>query len=224
MSDATTAAQRFYGRWAWLYDLVARRTPGIGGLREETADVLQLSPGDRVIEMGVGTGANVPHLARRVGPDGSVIGIDLTRGVLETAFRSEGGRPGVHLVRGDATRPPIDEPVDALLASFVVGMLTDPRSVVEEWCDLVNPGGRVVLLNAARSEQPYGPLVNVPFRGLVLASTPGRIRYLRRGQWPTSVLDQRIRAAHEGLAARTDVDVYEERAFGVVRIAGGTVE
>lgn len=223
-TEATTAAQRFYGRWAWLYDLVARRTPGIHGLREDAAAALELSRGDTVVEMGVGTGANIPHLARQVGPDGTVLGIDLTRGVLRTAHEMEGEHPAAHFVRGDATRPPIDGPVDGILASFVVGMLDDPRGIVESWCDLVRPGGRIVLVNAARSERPYGPLVNAPFRGLVLVSTPGRLRFLRTGRTPTAVLDRRIRAAHEGLAAGATVDTYDERAAGIVRLVGATVE
>jgi ubiquinone/menaquinone biosynthesis C-methylase UbiE len=73
-----TDAQSFYGRWAQVYDWLAS-APGVASWRDRTADALALASGDTVVEMGCGTGANVPHLRERVGPSGRVVGIDVTR-------------------------------------------------------------------------------------------------------------------------------------------------
>ncbi|WP_255194284.1 class I SAM-dependent methyltransferase [Natronobeatus ordinarius] len=213
-------AQAFYGRWARLYDYIARRTPGVPGLRRRAAIACRLEPGDTVVEMGCGTGANLPYLRERVGPDGIVIGIDFTGPVLERARASTAEYDNVHVVRGDATAPPVLEGVDAVLATFVVGMLPDPAGAVDDWCALVGPGGHVVLANAARSQKPYAPPVNAVFRAIVVLSTPPTTT-LRYEDDPTRRLDERIDAAHGRLRERASAIAHETHLFGIVRLTGG---
>lgn len=214
------SAREFYTRWAALYDPIARRMPGIADLRERVADALDLALGDTVVEMGCGTGANLGLLRERVGPDGAVVGVDFSAGVLDRAgeyIESEGWE-NVHLVRGDATRPPL-QGADALVATFVVGMFADPTEVVEGWCDLVGSDGRIGLLNAARSRRWYGPVVNAPFGAFVTASTPGR----RRLEDPTTLLDRRVEAGHAAVERRCERVVHDEGALGLVRLVAGRV-
>ncbi|MFP9191733.1 class I SAM-dependent methyltransferase [Natronosalvus vescus] len=216
-------AQSFYGRWASLYDLLARRTPGIVSLRRRAAMACRLEPGDTVVEMGCGTGANLPFLREQVGPEGSVIGIDFTAPVLERAHRLTEGHENVHVVRGDATTTPIDGPIDAILATFVVGMLDDPAGAVDDWCDLLAPGGHLVLVNAARSDAWYGPPVNVLFRAVVVLSTPPTTT-LRYDDDLTARLDRRIRTAHDRLRDRSSAVAHETSVGGVVRLTGGRID
>ncbi|WP_049923030.1 class I SAM-dependent methyltransferase [Halopiger djelfimassiliensis] len=221
-------AQEFYGRWARLYDLLARRTPGIPRLRSRVADACRLEPGDTVVEMGCGTGANLPYLRERVGPAGTVVGIDFTRPVLERARESTAAYDNVHVVRGDATQPPLgslgdETDVDALLATFVVGMLEDPAGAVDDWCELVGPDGHVVLANAARSDAWYGPPVNAVFRAIVVLSTPPTTK-LRYADDPTRRLDEKIDVAHARLRDRATAIADETHVFGVVRLTGGRLE
>ena len=227
---AEESAQEFYGRWARLYDLIARRTPGIPALRRRAAAACRLEPGDTVVEMGCGTGANLPYLRERVGPEGTVVGVDFTRPVLERAREATAEYDNVHVVRGDATKPPFagaeddgpvgESDVDALLATFVVGMLEDPAGAVDDWCDLVGPGGRVVLANAARSEEWYAPPVNAVFRAIVVLSTPPTTK-LRYENDPHLRLDEKIDAAHARLGERSAAVADETHVFGVVRLTGG---
>jgi ubiquinone/menaquinone biosynthesis C-methylase UbiE len=233
-TDATTAAQRFYGRWADLYDALARSTPGLGRLRERAADALALDPGDTVVEMGCGTGANLPHLRERVGPEGRVIGVDFTQGMLARArdrIEREGWR-NVHLVRADATdvefcesadatNAESDTGPDAILATFVVGMLGDPAAAVNRWADQLAPGGRLALLDAAQTTRWFGWPVNRAFRGLVVASSPTKMSAYERAPW--SVLDDRVTAARRALRARADETTHSEYALGVVRVTGGRI-
>ncbi len=217
-------AQEFYGRWARLYDVIARRTPGIPALRRRAAAACRLEPGDTVVEMGCGTGANLPYLRARVGPEGTVVGIDFTGPVLERARDLTAEYDNVHVVRADATQPPLDvEGVDALLATFVVGMLEDPAGAVDDWCDLVGPDGHVVLANAARSDEWYAPPVNAVFKAIVVLSTPPTTK-LRYENEPDLRLDAKIDAAHRRLRERSAAVADETHVFGVVRLTGGRLE
>lgn len=220
---ADETAQEFYGRWAGLYDLIARYTPGISRIRERAADACRLEPGDTVVEMGCGTGANLPVLRAGVGPTGTVVGIDVTGPVLERARDSTAAYDNVHVVRGDATRPPVSfDDVDAILATFVVGMLDDPRGAVDDWCDRVGPGGHVVLVNAASSDAWYAPPVNAAFRAIVVLSTPPTAK-LRYEDDPHRRLDEKIDGAHARLRERSVAVADETHLFGVVRLTGGRV-
>jgi phosphatidylethanolamine/phosphatidyl-N-methylethanolamine N-methyltransferase len=216
MSDVT-ATQSFYGRWARAYDWLAT-APGVDSWRTRAADALALEPGDTVVEMGCGTGANLPHLRERVGPDGRVVGVDVTREMLRRADErlDRHGWANVSLVRADATRPPIDGPVDAVLATFVVGMFPDTRPAVRRWVDILAPGGRVALLNAGRSANPWVRPLNLAFRGFVRAAAPGG-----RGRSPTRSLERRVAAARDevrSLCAPTD---FESFALGYLGLQWG---
>ncbi|MCU4925052.1 methyltransferase domain-containing protein [Halobacteria archaeon AArc-dxtr1] len=221
-NDSTDSTQAFYGRWARLYDLLARRTPGIVRLRRRAAAACRLDPGDTVVEMGCGTGANLPFLRDAVGPEGAVVGIDVTEPVLQRARRVTADYDNVHVVQADATRPPVEE-ADAVLATFVVGMLPDPAGAVDDWCDLVGSGGHVVLVNAAASEAWYGPPANVALRVVTVLSTPPTTK-LRYERSPTNRLTERVTAAHERLCERSLEIAHETHATGVVRLTGGRID
>jgi phosphatidylethanolamine/phosphatidyl-N-methylethanolamine N-methyltransferase len=220
----SSTVQGFYGRWARLYDPIARYTPGIRRLRKQAAAALELDPGDTVVEMGVGTGANLPFLREAVGPTGTVVGLDVTRPVLRRARRlvERRGWHQVHLLQGDATNPPVDS-ADAVLATFVVGMFGDPAGAVRDWCNLVGAGGTVVLLDATLSDRPFGPVVNPFFRGFVTLSTPPT-RRLRYDRDLAADLDRKVTAARDALRERSSAIVQEESALGLVRLTGGRIE
>jgi ubiquinone/menaquinone biosynthesis C-methylase UbiE len=216
------AVDRFYTRWAGVYDLLASAAPGIGAVRQRSVDGLALDPGETVVEMGCGTGANLPYLRAAVGSRGRVVGVDLARGALDRA-RSRVDRAGwenVGIVRGDATHPPLED-ADALLATFVVGMFEDPGSVIDRWCDLLGPGGRVALLNARRSDHPLAFPLNAAFRGFVRLGAPGN--RLARGS-PARDLERSIGAAQETLRARCGAFHRASLAGGYLTLASGRVE
>ena len=142
-------AATFYTRYAGLYDRIATDAPFVARLRERVVDALDLGRGDVVVEMGCGTGANLPVLRDRVGRGGTVIGLDVSAGVVERArnrIRRAGWR-NVHVARADATRSPlgvggaddgtVPSEVDGVLATFVTGMLPDPAGAVDDWIRLV---------------------------------------------------------------------------------------
>jgi ubiquinone/menaquinone biosynthesis C-methylase UbiE len=235
----TDDLRAFYGRWARLYDVIAR-FPGVGAWREAAADSLALEPGNTVVEMGCGTGANLPYLRERVGTRGRVIGVDLTAGMLAVARKRIERRDweNVHLIRADAVRPPIpksvenaeSEPsgvesaaVDAVLASFVSGMFEEPTPVIDRWCSLLGSGGRICLFDATRSTDRRALALDLAFRAFVVASTPPTWK-LRYDEPPWKPLETRVEAAHDAVK-RNCVDHGTDRyALGFVRLVCGTVD
>jgi ubiquinone/menaquinone biosynthesis C-methylase UbiE len=214
-----TDSRSFYGRWTRLYDLVAA-APGVQSWRDSAAASLELASGDTVVEMGCGTGANVPHLRERVEPGGRVIGVDLTREMLDRA-RDHGSRAGsaVHYVQGDAARPPVAD-ADAVLATFVAGIFPDPATVVGAWCDLVGSGGRVTLLNFQRSDRLFAAPLNLAFEGFVRLSAPGgRLS----GQSQAAAFESRVAAARETLRRRSEAHRFETFAGGYLGLLSGRV-
>lgn len=228
MSDPLGPTQRFYTNWAWLYDLMAVYTPGIGSLRRAAVDLVGPQPGDTVVEMGCGSGANLPLFRERVGSEGRVIGVDFSPGVLQVAADrvDREGWENVHVVRGDATEPPLgsgndNRSVDCLFASLVVGMFGDPAEVVDDWASLVGPGGRLGVMDLARSSVPRARPLNGLFRRFVTTANP---RSVRQSTSPLASLDRRVAAAHRALHTQCSDAEYETRALGFARLSGGTVD
>jgi len=219
MSDLDST-QQFYTRWAQLYDHVAT-APGVRSWRERIVDMVSLSPGDTVVEMGCGTGANFPHLRAAVGPEGEVIGIDLVEAMLAGARGriADRGWQNVHVCRGDATRPPVEQ-ADAIISTFLIGMLRKPGEAVETWIDHLHPGGRLAIMNAGRSHRSLAMPLNGLFRLFVRFSSPGG-RLLR--QSPAGELESRWRTARETLARETADFRTETMGLGFIRSACGRV-
>ncbi len=247
-------AARFYTRYAALYDRIASDAPLVAPLRERIVDALAPDRGAVVVEMGCGTGANLPLLRERVGSAGAVVGIDFSAGVLERARDriARAGWENVHVARADATKPSVapanltrtaapDGEVDAVLATFVTGMLDDPARAVDEWCRLVGGGadgddstdadgggsapdpGRICVAGFARSTHPVGRAVNPAFSGLVRLSTPpGRGR--GRPEPPVVLLDRRALAAHRRVHERCRDARTERTLAGFARITAGRVD
>lgn len=213
----TQATQAFYDRWARAYDWLCRLLPGIDGLRGDAIDALALSPGDTAVDLGCGTGANLPHLRERVGPTGTVVGLDLTPGMLQQARArvERNGWENVHLARADAADPPVRD-VDAVFGSFVVGMLADPGTSVARWTDCLTSGGRVAVLEAGRTAHRVGRVLNPLFDQLVAAGSPDDDR-----DAPSRDLDARIEAARRALADETHVVRDEQRVAGFIDVVAG---
>lgn len=219
-NEGQTAIETFYDRWAKLYDGVAM-APGVGAWRERAVETLDLSGGETVVDVGCGTGANFTYLRDAVGPEGRVVGIDLSAGMISRAryWIDRRGWENVHAIRGDATQLPVDD-VDAVLSTFVVGMFAEPQPVVREWIRAIEPGGRVTLLNAERSDRLALKPVNLGFRAFVRLSAPGNRLRLRS---PTHQLEQRWRDACDGLFAGTTDHIEERLGGGFVVLASGRV-
>jgi ubiquinone/menaquinone biosynthesis C-methylase UbiE len=218
MGDSRDLTETFYGRFAGIYDAVAA-APVVRSWRARCAEELALSPGDTVVEMGCGTGANLPALRERVGSEGTVVGVDLVPAMLRRA-RARAERHGwrnVHVVRGDARRPPVAT-ADALVSTFVVGMLEDPGEAVRSWLGLVRPGGHVALLNAARTDRPALWPANLLLRAFTRLTAPG---HRLRLDSPTRDLERRWAESVDALFDGTVDRLTDRLGLGFVVLASG---
>lgn len=143
--------ERLYSRLSSHYDFFFDKVFQSG--REEAARCLELRPGERLLEVGVGTGLALPLYPKSV----EVIGIDLSEGMLEEA-RDRINRMGLRHVtvsRMDATSLQFpDGAFDAVLAPYVMSVVTDPRKVLAEMKRVCRPGGRIVIVNHFLSRNP----------------------------------------------------------------------
>lgn len=145
------AVGKFYNRIAGTYDILFDHVFREG--RTESIRSMELARGSRVLEVGVGTGLNLPLY-----PEGALVaGIDLSGPMLrEARDRIERGRPFT-LARMDATHLAFpDDVFDIVYAPYVVSVVPDPRSVVAEMGRVCRPGGRVVIVNHFGSRHPVG--------------------------------------------------------------------
>jgi ubiquinone/menaquinone biosynthesis C-methylase UbiE len=210
----------YYSDWASVYDAVAT-APGIRSWRQHAVETLELAGDETVVEMGCGTGANLPYLRDHVGPDGQIVGIDIVEAMLAEARTriDRSGWTNVHIARGDATQPPICA-ADAVLSTFLVGMLEDPDDAVTDWLRLVRPGGRVTLLNATRSDMLLARPLNLGCRAFVRLTAPG---HRLRPSSPVRELEDRWTLAKESLFEGTVDHVEASFGFGFVQLASGRV-
>jgi len=142
---------RVYENIAWGYDLVFGPTLHPG--RVDAIKRMGIRPGDRVLEVGVGTGINVDLYPR----DCAVTGIDLSSSMLEKA-RDRVARKGIRntrLLQMDAANLKFaDDTFDIVYAPYVISVVPDPVAVTREMRRVCRPGGRIVILNHFRSSNP----------------------------------------------------------------------
>ena len=108
--------------------------------------VAELREGERVLDLGSGGGIDVLLSARRVGPTGRAIGLDMTDEMLSLAQRNamEAGVSNVEFVRGHIEDIPLPaEPVDVVISNCVINLAADKQAVFREVARVLRPGGRV---------------------------------------------------------------------------------
>ncbi|WP_406073765.1 methyltransferase domain-containing protein [Streptomyces virginiae] len=125
---------------------------------------LRLAPGGRAMDLGCGTGRAMPALRAQVGPDGHVLGVDLTPAMLAAAARH--GRTGHgHLLAADCTRLPLaGASVDGIFSAGLLDHLPDPAAALREWARVTAADGVLLLFHpsgraerAARHGRPLDP-------------------------------------------------------------------
>lgn len=143
-----------FDRIARVYDLI--NTVMTAGLhhqwRRRAADLANVGPGDRVLDVATGTGDLAIELARRVTPGGQVIGSDFSEEMLTLARRKA---PGLRFEWANALELPYE---DGAFAAATVGFgarnFSDLDRGVAEMARVVKPGGRVVILEITTPQKP----------------------------------------------------------------------
>lgn len=133
-----------YDRIGALYDAVIG--PAARGARDRAVVALDLSPGDRLLVVGVGSGLDLPHLPR----DTQGLGVDLSDGMLRRAHerRARLGMPRFELRKMDAQALDLpDASFDAVYLPLIVTVVPDGPRVLAEADRVAKPGARVVVVD-----------------------------------------------------------------------------
>ncbi len=133
-------------------------------LRKSAPVHLGLKPGDRVLEVGCGTGRNFPYLRDAVGPDGRVYGVDLSSGMLGKAQELCDRRQwtNVKLTHCDAADYVAPEPLDGVLFGLSYNTMPHHLTVLHHCWEQLRPGGRLVIIDGKVPPGLSGKLIR-PF-------------------------------------------------------------
>ena len=134
-----------------LLDIFAWFGFNISGWRRQAVSALGLKPGDTVVDLGCGTGLNLPLLYRGVASHGKIIGVDLSDAMLAQARQVVAANQwaNVQLVCADAAQFVFPSHVDAVLSTYTLTLVPDCGLVVSNACEALAPGGRIAVLDMA---------------------------------------------------------------------------
>ncbi len=119
-----------------------------GRIGRRTVERLALAPGDNVLDVGCGTGASALPAAQAVGPNGSVIGVDLSARLLDRAREKAKARglSNVEFRYSDMTSLGYpDRRFDAVVSVFSIFFVPDMEGLFRELWRMVRPGGKLAV-------------------------------------------------------------------------------
>lgn len=156
MSQIDTPQERLiatYRKKAAHYNITSRLYPVPGypqqTQRRRAVQALGLRRGDRVVDIACGTGQNFPLIEQAIGPEGSIVGVDLTDAMLARAqHRTErNGWRNVRLVQADAAGFEFPPVVEAILSTYALSHVPECGDVIARGAAALARGGRWVVLD-----------------------------------------------------------------------------
>jgi ubiquinone/menaquinone biosynthesis C-methylase UbiE len=206
-----------YRKKAKHYDLTSQFYPAPGypqrAHRLRAVRALGLRPGDSVVDIACGTGLNFSLIERAIGPDGRLIGVDLTDAMLAQAqHRIEAnGWSNVSLVHADAVQFEFPTEVDAILSTYALSHVPECGEVIAHGAAALSSGGRWVVLDLKVPDNAPRWLAQL---GIALRRPFGSIdEWVVRRPW------EGVRAAMENQLADLS---WTELCFGTAYLAAGS--
>lgn len=222
MSSVESAREHIIGVYhdrARRYDITAKLFYLVGypqrSHRRKAVRALRLRPGDTVVEIGCGTGLNFSLIEEAIGPEGRLVGVDLTEAMLAQARRrvEERGWSNVSLVQADALEFDFPTGVDAILSTYALSLVPECAEVIAHGAAALSRGGRWVVLDLKVPANAPRWLARV---GLAAVRPFGATEeWMSRRPW------EAIRAAMQ--AGLTDLS-WTELFFGIAYLAAGARE
>jgi len=157
------AARASYNRMSRWYDMIAGSTEQ--KYRNWGLEKLSARPGEKLLEIGFGTGHCLVALAKSVGPTGCILGLDISDGMLAIArerLQQEALNERVDLHLGDAADLAFLEAdsLDGIFMSFTLELFDNPEipRVLQECHRILKPGGRLAVVSMTKTNPPGLPV------------------------------------------------------------------
>jgi len=143
-------------RWATYSDEIDQLCGPFG---QAALELAQVQPGEHVLDLGCGCGSVSRELSLLVGPQGSVLGVDISQPMLEVARSQSLHCPNVTYLEGDASVVPLPDGFDLLFSRFGVMFFEDPIPAYRHLRLSLKQGGRVAFVCwATRTENVWADL------------------------------------------------------------------
>jgi demethylmenaquinone methyltransferase/2-methoxy-6-polyprenyl-1,4-benzoquinol methylase len=176
-----------YRKYAKSYDLAVKlyRLLGlkIGKYRKMTVNALELSKGDFVVELGCGTGLNFPLVLDAIGPDGKLIGVDVTDKMLDQASIrvKENGWKNVELVQGDFANYEFPNELDGIFTTGAVQYSPQYDEIIKKGYKVLKHGKNFVIFDF---KMPQGfTRIFAPVLIFFTKAFEANEEYLKRHAW-----------------------------------------
>ena len=176
-----------YRKYAKSYDLAVKlyRLLGlkIGKYRKMTVNALELSKGDFVVELGCGTGLNFPLVLDAIGPDGKLIGVDVTDKMLDQASIrvKENGWKNVELVQSDFANYEFPNELDGIFTTGAVQYSPQYDEIIKKGYKALKHGKNFVIFDF---KMPQGfTRIFAPVLIFFTKAFEANEEYLKRHAW-----------------------------------------
>ena len=187
---------KIYDRWGKIYDIIFKHIFSEG--RDVGSRMLEVKPGENLLEVGIGTGLSLPLYPRHC----RIMGIDISPKMLEKASEkvTEHRLTNIQLELMDAQNMSFpDNSFDCVTACYVVSAAPDPLKVVSEIRRVCKPGGRIVFINHFKSHNPILAAFETMVNGVC-----------KKFGWETTLdLDALLEASNMTLLATEKVNMFD---------------
>ena len=145
--------QHIYKKRATRYDFSAQLYNLFGfrewAYRKKAVKKLRLKEGDTVVEIGCGTGLNFSLIQKIIGENGKIIGVDITKEMLNEAEKrvKENNWKNVELINADAAEFVPSDSVEGIITSFAISLSPNLETVLQNYFDILKPGSNFVVLD-----------------------------------------------------------------------------
>jgi ubiquinone/menaquinone biosynthesis C-methylase UbiE len=206
-----------YRKKAKHYDFTSRLYPVPGYPqrlhRLRAVQALGLRRGDRVVDVACGTGLNFPLIEEVIGPDGAIVGVDLTDAMLARAEDRihANGWSNVSLVQADAAQFDFPTEVDGILSTYALSQVPECGEVIARGAEVLSGRGRWVVLDLK--------VPDITPRWLVHLGTAALRRHASTDEW---IAGRRWDAIHDSMQKTLADTSWTELFFGTTFLATGS--